>query len=160
MWLAGKRGVRPSESLANPLHVLLLWVFFFQTSFPDLIPNNSNKKVIKNKKGETSSPALLAAEVVKNKCHICFVQGSLWGGGEKSLDPYATTPALASRHVCLQLKSSFLGTLPQFPRLSPPVSPPASEPSVSLCLLPESHRDADRWTLWLWDIKPYLERTV
>lgn len=85
---------------------------------------------------------------------------TLLEGGEKSLDPYATTPALASRRVCLQTKSSFLGTLPQFPCLSPPVSPAACEPSVSLCLLPEPHRDADRWTLWLRDIEPYLERTA
>lgn len=127
--------------------------FFFQTSFPDLIPNNSNKKIIKNKKGETSSPALSAAEVVKNKCHICFVQRSLWGGKKipGSICHRAST-GQQTRLPSIEILFSWYLT---------PISPPVSSClSPSLCLLPEPHRDADRWTLWLWDIKPYLERTV
>lgn len=130
------------ESLANPLHVVILWAlgflsFNFSSGLP---PNNSND----NDKGERLTArlnaAFSAAEVVKNKCHICFVQRSLGVGKEIPV----SICHQSSRHVCLPTKSSFLATLPQFPCPSPPAS----------------LGDAARWSLWLWDIDPYLQRAV
>lgn len=108
MWLAGKRWVRQSESLANTLHVLLVWVFSFKLLFLTSSPTKRKKK------GETSSPALSAAEVVKNKCRICFVQRSLRGGKNPwiHMPPRQHWPADAS---AFKRNPLFLVPYPNFP---------------------------------------------